>query len=480
MLMYMNGIIKTVLISFAVISTFTACSDKTEIPGPASNSPEDQREYLAMVSKEFTDQLNFTELYAAANEIEELLSYIPEYYSQLDNSAFAAKYSAVYLDGLLSRQHKNYYTDSTVVNDTLILTNIEVYKEFYRLSNITGSFYADVENEKWVCNESSNLEFCYPDSAGNNCILTIKTGGQKTQAYLLQYKNDPVLADSSYLKDNNTIIYNDTTVYVYIDIPENIEITLTKNKKSIFELSIKTDLKEFDVPFDIDNCSFKIESYFKTGSTDFKNSIFYNKDNTDIVCSIKKSGSEILKLSLNTDLTLEGEGLVIAPLKDMKDNTARIKDFDIKPKKLEELSETNADKIDVILTIMNQVDIKVKMKNSAGIVEKINYIINTQVSENDAEYNTISSKIDSVTNEIKKDIEYININYRNGNTEKITLELSYSNIKYIKNYTEYISFKPSYTVLFSDGTKQSFYQYFSPNQFSHLFQLSNQLNMILK
>lgn len=471
----MNGFIKTVILSFTVISIFSACSDKMEISGPVSNSPEDQQKYLAKVSKEFTDQMNITELYSSINEIKELLSFIPAYYCQLDNSVFISKYSRAYLDGLLSRQHKTNYTDSILENDTIFLINREIYKEFYKLSNVKGSFYADLENERWVYNESSNLELCYPDSAGNSCILSIKTSGQKTQAYTLQYKNDPILADSSYSLDKKTIICNDTTVLVYIDIPENIEISLTKNKKTIFEFNIKTDLKELDVPLNIDNCSFIIDTEFITDNTDIRNYISYNRENTNIIFSIKKSGNEIIKFNLNSDIRLEGEGLIITPVKDVNFNNFEIKEFYIKPKKFEELSEVNVDKIDFILTLMNQVDIKVKMKNSASVVENINLIKNTAISENSAEYYTIESRMDSIVKETGKNIEEISINFKKSNIEKINLALSVRNTKYINDFMEYISFKPSYIIKFSDGTEQSFYQYFNVSLFSHAFQFFNQL-----
>lgn len=102
----MKNFFKCIFCQLAVITALSSCNEKKEIPGPSSDSPEAQQEYLAKVSKEFTEQADLTEAYGTVTEIRDLLSYIPEYYRNFDHSEFIANTVQVYLEGLLSREEK--------------------------------------------------------------------------------------------------------------------------------------------------------------------------------------------------------------------------------------------------------------------------------------------------------------------------------------------------------------------------------------
>lgn len=469
----MKNFFKCIFCQLAVITALSSCNEKKEIPGPSSDSPEAQQEYLAKVSKEFTEQADLTEAYGTVTEIRDLLSYIPEYYRNFDHSEFIANTIQVYLEGLLSREDKKSYKDTISDNDTIILNNIKVYKEFYKLSNIKGRFTAEIAGQRWTFTKSDYLEFCYPDSAGNNCILSIKSSGKKKQAYILQYKNDPVLTDSTYSYGKKIEIYNDTTVHVYIDIPENMEITLTKNGKSMFEFNVETYLKDSDIQSDIEKSSLKIESYFKTGNTVIRTKFDYSNGNTEFSSSINKSEISLLALNFGTELVFKGQGVIIEPLD--KYGTFKIKELNIKPKKIEELAQTDVDGIEFTFTIMNQIDLNVKLKNSAQIMENINWINNCSMYSGNAEnYDYIINKIDSATEAVNKNIEEISISYKNGNIGKTFMELTTTNYKTVIDDIEYICFSPTFLLKFSDGTQQYFYQYFNPSIFIDAFQYYSQ------
>lgn len=105
------------------------------------------------------------------------------------------------------------------------------------LANLKGKFTAGVNG--WEKANANNLQFIFTDQQGSKCELTLTTSGSSKTVHILDDNNW-----GKYEYDNNT---HTSTEYIdrdkyYVEIPENLEVTLNVGGKTRMKTTVKAEL----------------------------------------------------------------------------------------------------------------------------------------------------------------------------------------------------------------------------------------------
>ncbi len=200
-------------------------------------TPDEQKAKFETVGKEFINEFsasNFTEL-------SDLCAYADDEYvnnPSYDHSAIRSWFEAA-LDACtefdFADKRANSYEDWNGVHINYYTTNY--YQRLIELSCFTGHFTAGEKGWTQTSTDTSDLQFSFTDENGNPCTLTVAHSGNTVIIPLGEEEGD-----YEYLpKDND--FYTTTDIYDNnVEVPENIEVTLTQNGKTMAHVALKSDL----------------------------------------------------------------------------------------------------------------------------------------------------------------------------------------------------------------------------------------------
>lgn len=188
----------------------------------------------AQKSKLESAALDFMQEYPADNfeEVSNLVEYLTaEYCGDNYDSEPIAEWLEECMDAIIKHTGT-----SNEKNEWGYGITYNYYTAIYAASNFKGSFEA--KNGNWKYTESNTLQFKMKDADLNQCVIELIASGDTKKVYV----SDTEDWDYQYDWENGSYSEIIDITENYIQVPENITITLTRSGRAMVTLNIKTDL----------------------------------------------------------------------------------------------------------------------------------------------------------------------------------------------------------------------------------------------
>lgn len=149
-------------------------------------------------------------------------------------------------------------SDVLKASKTAIITPYKGISDGYMLTIRPTSFLGHFKavNGRWVCEKmADDLQFSFKDQADNTCIFRMTTGG-KTKTIIVPYEYDEFTFDDDDTDDafgfrfkGYKNIMKDVKL-LFLELPEHLELSLTKDNKQQMLTTINFDLNRFPEDWD--------------------------------------------------------------------------------------------------------------------------------------------------------------------------------------------------------------------------------------
>ncbi len=301
--------------------TFTSCGDDDPIEngsGTKDNStdsdsetgklsPDAQKAKFEAVGQELLNEFsakNFTELRDLCEHVDENLINNPDFDHSVVSKWFEEALDAcTELD--YTDESSDSYDDESGTHATYYTSNY--YTRLYVLSNFTGHFTADKNG--WTKTDADDLQFNFTDQNGNPCTLKLTTSGKTITVPIGEIEGD-----YSYGIDGNDYLITQDYLDEYVEVPENIELTLTQNGKTLAAASVKSDFSKIDLEnLDLNNLALSTEATCEIeGYTLQVNRVAFSFEtgNAEVTVSLKNGNKTLISGSItvnNVKLNLDSE-----------------------------------------------------------------------------------------------------------------------------------------------------------------------------
>ena len=216
------------LLALSLTGLTTACSDKNdeeEEQGggtPAGTlTPEENKERLNQIGKNFMNAIPASDF----NELDQLANYIKTTYCD-DNQTEAVETWANNCFKALTK---------TVLPDKIeTYATYEYTRRIYELSKFRAHLSYNETTQRWDVLENTNyLQATCKDQNGQLVVAKLTTSGNTKRVYIGEIEMDKEYG------------YNQTTYEMdqaYAEIPENINMTLTRGNQALVNVTVTTDL----------------------------------------------------------------------------------------------------------------------------------------------------------------------------------------------------------------------------------------------
>ena len=263
----------------------------TDAPKDKLYSPEEQKEYLDEVGREFISHIQSSEI-SKITDWADSMDFI--FTKSFDNKAVEERFEdclkAITLEYVGKRTEK----------DGRYTIEYDTYRRIYRLSNFTGHFV--MNDNHWTVSESNNLQFDFKDGKGKSCVLKLEASGNKGTVYVTKdYSYDFDWSDNLYINEEQT----------YIQIPEKVVMTLTQDGTELIKVIVNTDLSGLrDEHIDLMQTNLNINTEVTIQNFYFKfDRIKYEANNAASVSFVMyHNGKAILSAAAGCNFSLVGNG----------------------------------------------------------------------------------------------------------------------------------------------------------------------------
>ena len=352
---------------------------------------DQQKQKLEAVAKEFMSY------YHASNfqNVEDLLDYAQYTYND-------DKYDC---DKVFS-WWDNCFDAITKLNSSEGYTNN--YSRIYAASNFKGHFNANTTTKRWDYTPASDLQFSFKDKEGKTCTATLNTSGNTKRVYIDE--------SSEYNWDPRASISSNNYYKNYIEIPENINIALTRDGSIIASINITTNLSRMNS----DNlskgsysatCKINVNDFCMTFSK-----IYYSPANAEVILTMEKGSKTLVSMSASANYSMNNN-----------------------------IQDTNVNSVNLSLDILGEVRLKGTCSNLSNFT---NYIDNANKNdENESNYKSYISQANDL----------INIGIYYGNDIK-QASMNLEPFQKDSYYEKYWYCEP--VIKFSDGTSYSTFEAF--------------------
>lgn len=268
-------------------SSYPEIPDTPEIPESSYLSSAEQKKYLDVVGQEFI-------AYVKANEFKNIVD-LTEYMNDVEyDSDEVEEWAERCLEDITEvldsyEKHGYYYT---------------AYSRLYAASNFTGHF--TVKNGEWKYSKANDLQFCFKDQSGKECILKLEASKNAKKVY--------VGSEEEYDYD-----YDGYKYYEYIDnyenyimVPEIITVILTQGGKSLAEFTMTTDLKMIDgEDFNLEKDTYNISASLKVNDYEYKldKALYKAQSTVNITMNMTKGKTKLLSVSASVNTKVKDEEL---------------------------------------------------------------------------------------------------------------------------------------------------------------------------
>lgn len=318
----MKKLFKSLALATVLVLSFSCSKESPVDPGNNPNpsqpgepivfSVQEQKAYIAEVTKQFTENFNEPKIYDVMN----VLQYAYNHYMADENYGFdnimIKAFVSVGIPGIGSHKSKGTKRNVKETADSTIIENCTQYMETFPLTDFKGTFTAGDTEWKSVGVNTKNLIFNFNDSTGTKYTITINANNTITNAYVCKYKRTRTLKSENVI-DNKTIReYDVEETLVYIGIPSNIGITLKMGNIELLSANINSNIKDinsyFDNPY---KCSISSEADIKINKMGFKLKVdFKNGYTKTYIEGYMNKGEKYIDAEIEGNYMLVGDVIV--------------------------------------------------------------------------------------------------------------------------------------------------------------------------
>ena len=190
----------------------------------------------------------------------------------------------------------------------------EIFESIYRLSAFKGKFTANKETRMLERTDAENLSLHVTDQNGNPCEVILSTNGNTKTIHCFEskeYSQDiwDSESGSEYIESSKL----EGIEYVYVEIPENINIVLKQNGEILAEFDINTDLESINgSEFDLNNDRLNVNAtaYFNGYTFNFENIRYENNKEAKVIFKFNNRNKTLLsaELTANPEISVEQTG----------------------------------------------------------------------------------------------------------------------------------------------------------------------------
>ena len=307
------------------------------------------------------------------------------------------------------------------------------YTTIYAASNFKGSFEA--KNGKWKYTESNTLQFKMKDADLNQCVIELIASGDTKKVYV----SDTEDWDYQYDWENSSYSEIIDITENYIQVPENITITLTRSGRAMVTLNIKTDLSSMKGEnFDLSKDSYSVQPSLVIGeyTLGYDKMKYAPEKGSGISYVMKRNNKLVFKIAVDADVDADND------------------DF------------YGCDNVVLTIDLLGQVQIKGKCSN---IVQYNKYL--DEADENDSNESAFKENINKANKLMDLGLYYDNRDKKYANVELKCFEESYNDYYY--NYSWW-----TYTpviVFDDDDTSYAFDEFFNEDDFRKVIKTAERL-----
>jgi len=295
-------------------------------------------------------------------------------------------------------------------------------KYLYAASNFTGKF--ELTNGRWKKTGTANyLQFTFDDKNGKTCVLKAETSGKLTTVHHDAFDEEDW--DYEYVnghwRDYETLTENSFV------IPEKVHVTLTQGGSTVADVTVNTSVSISSGDFDYtrDNAQVTVTAKINDYNLNVSKVAFNAGTSASAAATLSKGGETLIECSANATGQLYSE-------ESEKDPVGKTGAFEVK-------------------VLGNQVYIVGNISNISDFAENL---------DNADEYDEDESSFKRYIENANALID-INVYFDGSKNSTAKVELYPVSEKYY-NY-EYWNYEPC--VVFGDGTKYSFEEYFDENTY---------------
>lgn len=197
------------------------------------------------------------------------------------------------------RDYSNYFVD---------------YRRLLRAAAFKGHF--SVRGGKWVYTQANDLQFTFADRQGNQCILKLTTSGATKTVYAgdhsgYDYNSSEYWYDD-YGNKHYDVLYTYFTTHSYLEIPEQISLSLTQNGQTLISTMADFDLsglngEQWDMAKN--SLSALVKAHVNDYDIEAERIAYSPTEGSQVTFRIQKRGSDILSVHIEgggyADITAE-------------------------------------------------------------------------------------------------------------------------------------------------------------------------------
>ncbi len=297
-------------------------------PGVVLTS-EAQKERMITIGKDFMNCVPASDF----NEVADVAEYIIDNYT----SDAAVDPLAQWVKDCFEGLDKNTWNEQeylwTSEGDSYNYYNEHWYHyqyNYYQLRHFTRRFYVlskfmahakwNENTHKWQITEehTSDAQITCKDQGGRTVVATVKPSGNTKRVFVMEREGDddamanwaswPLWAD-----DVRNIYYEDEYERIYLDVPEQIDVTLTVGGSTMLSVQVNTDLSSMSgTGFDLSKDSYTVDVTAKVLGYTFKNVHVAAQANTSdkvkVSFTMEKDNQLLLNVNVVGTANVEAEG----------------------------------------------------------------------------------------------------------------------------------------------------------------------------
>lgn len=439
--------ILTLLCGFSVMS----CNDKETPEEEKVMNETEQKSFIEDVAIDLASKMpssDFADIKDFVLDLSEITS--DQSWSQVGDSMMASYYKCI---SLISQKEQtdtiasgywgyDEYLNMIWFEDTLLSdVHLNYYEMALTLSNFTGHFTKT--DGGWSYTEANDLQFSFKDAKENDCVLKVSKEGKEAKMRIADTYDETSGPGSAGFY--NEVEVNYLTSYIFV--PEKVTLSLSRNGQNVTELTVKSDLNNLTE-----------DGYFDLGKSNSTGSFEFALNN-GYKLSFESKATANDKLSLNYSLrnasgelfsfTISGDPSGVPSI--VLNDEFSIGEFST------EVQNDDANIRNAYMCL--SVDDALKM---IGKVEDLRalLVINDSINRNSDK----EEKYKAFIEEENKHLD-LGLYYGNSKTKQASIQAE-AFVKEIDEWTRKEYWDTRMVLVFTDGTRTSFDDFFNKDNFT--------------
>lgn len=308
----------------------------------------------------------------------------------------------------------------------------ENLKYLYAAANFTGKF--ELVNGRWKkADKADYLQFTFDDKNGKTCVLKAETSGKLTTVHHNAFDEE----DWDYKYVNGRWRDYETLTENSFVIPENIHVTLTQGGSTVADVTVKTSvsISSGDFDYTCDNAQVTVSAKINDFTLNVSKAAFNAGTNASAAATLSKGGETLIECNASATGQLYSE-------ESGKDQVGKTGDFEVK-------------------VLGNKVYIVGNISNISDLAENLD-----NADSNDEDESSFKRYVENAN-------ALLNINVYFGGSKNSTAKMELYPVSEGYSYYTYWDYEPC--IVFDDGTKYSFEEYFDENTYDDVIDQFEQL-----